>query len=259
MTRTTLEDDLALAHELADLARTISLAMFRGDFGQRRKADGSIVTDADEAVERAIRERLTRARPDDAMLGEEFGASGSGARRWIFDAIDGTHSFAVGSPQWGTLIALELEGEVVAGICDMAPIGRRYWAARGMGAYQADDGKEPQRLRVSTAGEIHNARCFVPGPEWCRGEDRERSQALAGLTRPVVPEDHPALVVAAGDLEIAGFFLGGAWDLAAPAIVVTEAGGRFSDLEGGTSLERGGGLFSNGLLHESALDVVGRR
>jgi len=253
-----LEADLELAHRLADEARAISLSMFRGRFEQRRKADGSIVTAADEAVERAIRARLGQERPDDAMLGEEFGESGRGPRRWIVDAIDGTASFAAGSEHWGTLIALEIEGEVAVGVCDMAPIDRRYWAARGQGAFSADGAAAPVRLRVSETGELEGSRCFVPGADWLPEADRARAQALGAAARLVIPDDHPALGVAAGELDLAAFFVAGPWDVAAPAIVVAEAGGTFTDLHGGSSLARGGGMFSNGRVHETALALVRR-
>lgn len=253
-----LNADLDLARALADEARAISLAAFGGNFEKRRKQDGSIVTSADEAVERAIRARLSRERPDDAMLGEEFGETGSGPRRWIVDAIDGTASFAAGGQQWGTLIALEIEGTVAVGVCDMAPIDRCYFAASGLGAFCVERGGNAVQLRVSPNGDLRKARCFVPGPEWTRGSDRIRGAALAARTRIFETEDHPALRVAAGEIEAAVFFMGGAWDVAAPSIVVREAGGRFGDLHGGTSIARGGGLFTNGAVHEAALAVIGR-
>lgn len=258
MSATTLSADLELAMALADEARSISLGAFRGHFGKRRKADGSIVTDIDEAVERAIRARLKRERPDDAMLGEEFGETGRGPRRWIVDAIDGTSSFAAGTAQWGTLIALEVDGELAVGVCDMAPIDRRYFAAAGQGAHCVESGGEPERLRVSAGADFAAARCFVPSPEWTPAADRIRCAALSARTQCFDPADHPALRVAAGEIELAAFFMGGPWDVAAPAIVVREAGGRFSDLHGGTSIARGGGLFSNGRVHEHALALAGR-
>jgi histidinol-phosphatase len=192
------------------------------------------------------------------MLGEEFGETGSGSRRWIVDAIDGTASFAAGGEQWGTLIALEIDGTVAVGVCDMAPIDRCYFAASGQGAFCVERGGKPTPLRVSRTGDLRKARCFVPGPEWTRGPDRTRSAALAASTRIFETEDHPALRVAAGEIEAAVFFMGGAWDIAAPSIVVREAGGRFGDLHGGVSIARGGGLFSNGAVHEAVLTIAGR-
>jgi len=250
--------DLELALRFADDARAISLAMFRGSFGRRRKADGSIVTDADEAIERAIRARLARERPDDAMLGEEFGQTGSGRRRWVVDAIDGTHSFASGSELWGTLIALEIDGDVVVGICDMAAMDRRYQATRGGGAFCIERGAT-RPLTVSRNEALADARCFVPGDEWMPdAAAKARADALRGSTTAVGADDHPALLVATGAIDVACFFRAGPWDIAAPSIVVDEAGGRFSDLAGGKNIATGECVFTNGALHADVLGLVGR-
>jgi histidinol-phosphatase len=253
-----LDSDLELALRFADDARAISLAMFRGSFGHRRKADGSIVTDADEAIERAIRARLAAERPDDAMLGEEFGETGSGRRRWVVDAIDGTHSFATGSELWGTLIALEIDGEVVVGICDMAAMDRRYQATRGGGAFCVERGAT-RRLTVSRCEGLADARCYVPGDEWMPdAAAKARADALRATTSAVGADDHPALLVARGTIDVACFFRAGPWDIAAPSIVVDEAGGRFSDLIGGKSIATGECLFTNGAVHADVLGIVGR-
>lgn len=254
-----LDDDLAFALRLADTARTISLGRFRGTFRSWRKVDGSIVTEADEAVEDAVRAAIASERPGDAMLGEERGQTGSGPRRWIVDAIDGTQSFASGTTQWATLIALEVDGEVVLGVCDHAPLGRRYWAARGSGAFVADDGAAPERLRVSATSSLDAARTFIPPPEWVRDERaREVAAALARPSRPEHAGDHPAMLVARGECDLAVFFVCGPWDVAAPSIVVREAGGAFSDLAGRPDLG-GTALFSNGALHDAVLRIAGGR
>jgi len=254
--RFTLDADLELALRLADAAREISLARFRGTFQKRLKADGSIVTEVDEAVEDELRELLARERPADAILGEERGASGSGERRWIIDAIDGTLSFAAGKPTWSTLIALEVAGNIVVSVCDDPPIDRRYWAVKGRGAFRADAAGQPLRLKVTGARELVGARSFVPPAEWVRGEDAQAmAAALAGATRPMAPDDHPALQVAFGGYDVAVFFMAGPWDLAAPALVVEEAGGRFTDLHGAATLTAGA-VFSNGALHDATLDCL---
>jgi histidinol-phosphatase len=254
--RFTLDADLELALRLADAAREISLARFRGSFQKRLKADGSIVTEVDEAVEDELRELLARERPADAILGEERGASGSGERRWLIDAIDGTLSFAAGKTGWGTLIALEVAGNVVVSVCDDPPIDRRYWATKGRGAFRADAAEKPIRLKVTRARELAGARSFVPPPEWVRGDEAHAmAVALAKATRPTEAEDHPALQVAFGGYEVAVFFMAGPWDLAAPALVVEEAGGRFTDLNGATTLSAGA-VFSNGALHDATIDCL---
>ena len=254
--RASLDADLDLALRLADAARAISLARFRGSFQRRLKADGSIVTEVDEMVEDEIRELLARERPTDAILGEERGASGDGERRWIVDAIDGTLSFAAGKPSWGTLIALEVAGEIVVSVCDDPPIDRRYWAVKGAGAFRADGAFEPKRLQVSATRELAHARSFVPPPEWVRGEEAQAmAVALATATRPTASEDHPALQVAFGGYDVAVFFMAGPWDLAAPSLVVEEAGGRFTDLCGDVTLTAGA-VFSNGALHDAIVDCL---
>jgi histidinol-phosphatase len=248
--------DLALAHRLADAARSVTMPRFRGSFTRRNKADGSLVTEVDEAAEDAIRAIVARERPGDAFLGEERGETGSGRRRWIVDAIDGTLSFAGGMPDWGTLIALEIDGRVAVAICEMSPIQKRYWATRGGGAYVSRSGAPDLRLEVSDTGELAAARCFVPPALWVRTDAaRAMSSALSSASLPYEQDEHPALEIAAGSADLCVFFTAGPWDLAAPSLVVEEAGGRFTDLAGGRTLS-GGALFSNGRLHDEAIALL---
>jgi histidinol-phosphatase len=251
-----LAADLKLALRLADAAREISLARFRGQFEVRVKPDGSLVTEVDEAVEDELRRILASERPRDAILGEERGASGGGERRWLIDAIDGTHSFAAGAPHWGTLIALEIDGRVVVGVCDDPPIDRRYWAAKDLGAFRSDAGARESRIRVSRTQELSGARSFVPSAEWVKGEAaRAMAEALGSITNPVPAEDHPALQVAFGGYDLAVFFAAGPWDLAGPSIVVEEAGGKFTDIAGLPTLTAGA-VFSNGRIHDAAIECL---
>jgi len=132
-------DDLALAHVLADTADSISMARFRAlDLRVRAKPDMTPVSDADTAVEKALRAALARARPRDGMLGEEYGAreapAGGGTRQWVIDPIDGTKNFIRGVPIWATLIALMNGDEPVVGLVSAPALGRRWWAATGHGA-----------------------------------------------------------------------------------------------------------------------------
>jgi histidinol-phosphatase len=251
-------EDLALAQRLADEAARISLARFKTELQSWSKADGSLATEADLAVEDALRASLASARPDDAMLGEERGESGRGARRWILDAIDGTVEFAARSPNWSTLIALEVDGRVVVGVCDQPAHGRRYWAVRGGGAFCADASTPAgRRLRVNGMRDLATARSYLPPPRW-RPDARAHAIAerIAGATRPESPVTHPALQVASGGYEVAVFLSCGPWDIAAPALVVEEAGGRFSDLAGRHSLTSGCAMYSNGAVHDEVLRHV---
>jgi histidinol-phosphatase len=253
--------DLALAHQLADIASAVSLSHFRQTFDRWSKADGSIATTADLAVEDALRARLGVERPADAILGEERGESGSNARRWILDAIDGTVEFAAGSPEWATLIALEVDGRIVVGVCDEPANTRRYWAVRGGGAFRSNaPGTPPTKLGVSATHELAAARSYVPPPQW-QPDDRSRriAVALAEATNPQPQTDHPALQVAFGGYDVAVFLTAGAWDLAAPALVVEEAGGRFTDLSGRSDITSGTAIFSNGHVHDGVLRLVSQR
>src|SRR6185436_119447 len=135
-----MSPDLALALAFADTADEISLGRFRAsDLLVETKPDRTPVTEADRAVEEAIRERLARERPDDGMLGEEFGVTGGASRRWIVDPIDGTRNYSRGIPVWATLIALEEDGRVVLGVVSGPALHRRWWAERGGGAHAGGD------------------------------------------------------------------------------------------------------------------------
>lgn len=253
--------DLAFAHRLADAAAVVSLAHFGREFGRWSKADGSLATDADIAVEDELRARLAIERPHDAVLGEERGQTGVSGRRWILDAIDGTIEFAAGTPEWGTLIALEVNRQVVVSVCDQPANKRRYWATRGRGAFCSTTPPTARReLHVSAVRDLSVARSYVPLPEWMPDQRARRiADVLARATRPEPHVDHPALQVAAGGYELAVFFIAGPWDLAAPSLVVEEAGGRFTDLAGRRDLTSGTAVFSNGMLHDDILRLISPR
>lgn len=253
-----LEEDRLLGHHLADEARRVSLSWFRRTLDTRTKADGGLVTDADLAVEDALRSLLAAERPTDSILGEERGQTGSSERRWFLDGIDGTEAFVAGKHEWGTLIALEVAGEVVLGIVDQPALGRRYWAAIGLGAHECDGaGGSVRQLHVSEVTALEQCRSYLPPPEW-RGDRRVADAAarLGSIARPEPARDHPAIQVAWGGYEVALFGQAGPWDFAAPALIVSEAGGRFSDLDGHFRLDTGSGLFTNGLVHDVTLEKL---
>src|SRR5690349_22897982 len=165
-------DDLSLAHLLADTADSISMNRFRAlDLRVEAKPDLSPVSDADTAVEQAIRATLARARPRDGVLGEEFGsteaAAGPGNRRWVVDPIDGTKNFVRGVPIWATLIAL-LEGDqVMVGMVSAPALGRRWWAARGHGAFAGRHRAAATPIRVSGVSRLSDASfCYSELGEW---------------------------------------------------------------------------------------------
>jgi histidinol-phosphatase len=259
-------DDLALALELADEADSITLARFRADdLVVETKPDLTPVTEADRNVEQVMRRRLASARPGDSVMGEEYGADqpSENGRRWIVDPIDGTKSYVRGVPVWATLLALEDQGSLTVGVVSAPALGRRWWASRGAGAFVRDglDGGGPRPLRVSGVRELEDAQlCFAGFEEW---RDVGRLEALLALgercwrTRGY-GDFWQYMLVAEGVLEIGIDPEASLWDLAAPMLVVHEAGGRFTDLGGRPTADGGDGIATNGLVHEAALAFVSR-
>jgi fructose-1,6-bisphosphatase/inositol monophosphatase family enzyme len=173
--------DLAVAHELADVADRISKAYFSPNgVSADTKADGSPVTEADHRIERELRAYLGRVLPQDAFIGEEFGAYGDAARRWIIDPIDGTVGFSAGLPWWSTLIGGEEDGEVVTGVITAPALRRRWWASAKGGAWTADwsdaTAGTPAPLAVSTADELARSRTAV-WPPLHRASEENRAKA----------------------------------------------------------------------------------
>ena len=256
---TAAPDDLALALELADLADSITLGRYRAkDLIVETKRDLTPVTEADRAVEQAIRERLAAARPGDAIVGEEYGATerGSSARRWIVDPIDGTKSYVRGMPTWSTLIALSVDDEIAVGVVSAPALPRRWWAGRGSGAFA--DGA---RIRVSNVSQLADAQLTWSGIEdW---DAIGRLDAIVELGRRCwrsrgIGDAWQYMLVAEGAAEIALDPEVSIWDLAALQVIVEEAGGRFTDLGGVRTHAGGDGIATNGLVHDAALAIVGR-
>jgi histidinol-phosphatase len=257
-----MHPDLALAHRLADLADAISHRHFTGGpLEFRTKPDGSPVTDVDEEVERTLRDAVARERPDDGFLGEEVGATATGPRRWIVDGIDGTVNYVAGHPGWGTEIALEDDGRVVVAVSTSPAARRRHWARLGEGACRSDavDGSSDVVLAVSRRPSLDTARVTcIPPLDALGGEEHALARRLTDLTEYLPPVDHGALLVADGVIDAYLQLGGGPWDFAAVALVVEEAGGRYSDLGGRWRLDHGGpAVFSNGHLHDGVLAVLG--
>ncbi|HEY8218265.1 MAG TPA: inositol monophosphatase family protein [Acidimicrobiia bacterium] len=249
-------DDLSLAHELCDLADTITTARFRArDLHVDTKPDLTPVSEADHAVEVAIRERLERDRAGDAIIGEELGATGESARRWIVDPIDGTKSYVRGVPAWATLLALEADGELVVGVVSAPALGRRWWAARGGGAFA--DG-EP--IRVSEVQALEDAQlCFANFRDWEPKGLGAAMLALAGrVWRALGFGDfwgHMLVAEGAADVMIEPELA--LWDVAALRPIVEEAGGRCTDLAGAPAAGPGGCVTTNALLHDDVLGALG--
>jgi histidinol-phosphatase len=237
--------DLAFALELADLADSLSLPRFRAaDLRVETKPDLTPVTDADRAVERALRERIESERPGDGVLGEEEGDSG-GPTRWVVDPIDGTKNFSRGLPVWATLLALERDGELVCGVVSAPALGHRWWAARGEGAFR--DG-EP--IRVSRVERLADAAVSC-----AHAKDLARVEPVVWHSRGVGDFWQSALV-AEGALDAAVDAHLKTWDYAPLVPLLAEAGGRVTALDGGPP-EAGKQLVcSNGRVHDELLALL---
>jgi histidinol-phosphatase len=257
--------DLALALELADLADAITIGRFgAADLAVETKPDMTPVSEADTAVEHAIRERLAAARPEDSIVGEEYGVSTApdSSRRWIVDPIDGTKNYVRRVPVWATLLALSVDDEIELGVVSAPALGRRWWASRGAGAHMTDGiADDPGALRVSQVGALSDAQLSFGGlDEW---EEVKRAPALLELGRACwrsrgFGDFWSYMLVAEGGAEIALDPVASVWDLAAMLVIVEEAGGRFSDLGGVRTADGGDAVATNGLVHEAALAIIGR-
>jgi histidinol-phosphatase len=293
----TWAEDLALGLRLAEVADAITTARCGAhDLRVDRKPDRSPVTDADLAVEDAVRAVLAAERPSDAVVGEERGGPEPGsapeavpARTWLLDPIDGTKNFLRGVPAWATLIGLVAGGLPVVGVASAPALGRRWWAARGDGAWVATTGRATDSSapdsRASGAGSTTDA--STTGTTAAGGGARRISvSAVSSLADAYVSTTHLgsweeyhsraaylALVdacwenrafgdfwqhclVAEGAIDLAAEPVVNAWDLAALQVIVEEAGGGFTDLTGARRHDGGTVLTSNGLLHQAALRLL---
>ena len=235
--------DLELALEMAASAAEVALPFFRRGVQTRTKADGSALTEADLAVERRLLEMLAAVRPDDAVLSEENGASGAARRRWILDPIDGTVPFAAGGEAWGTHVALEEDGELVLGLITRPVAGKCWWAVRGRGAFRGEIGSATptEKLRVPETAEPARPRVMVWAPA-----ETPLDRALRARGCRVETSYDGVLDLIEGRIDALADYISQPWDLAPAVLLAEEAGGRFSDWQGGRRLDRTGGLFGNG-------------
>ncbi|MEV7616448.1 histidinol-phosphatase [Streptomyces sp. NPDC089799] len=257
------DDDLRLAHALADAADAVTMARFRAlDLKVETKPDMTPVSEADTATEAAVRRLIEEARPQDAILGEEYGLVGEGPRRWVVDPIDGTKNYVRGVPVWATLISLmeaDEEGTFrpVVGVVSAPALGRRWWATEGGGAYAGGGlGGGDVRLGVSKVASLADASfAYSSLTGW---EEQGRLPGFLDLTRACwrtrgYGDFWPYMMVAEGSLDLCAEPELNLWDMAAIAVVVQEAGGRFTGLDGVDGVHGGNAAASNGLLHEAML------
>src|ERR1700712_4454054 len=256
--------------ELADTADAITLARFAAvDLVVETKPDSTPVSDADKAVETALRDRLGQTHPGDAVLGEEQGFTGGvggsedTARRWVIDPIDGTKNFIRSVPVWATLLALEVDGRVEVGVVSAPALGFRWWAARGSGAWRLDArNPSPRRLRVSKVGRLADASLSYSSLTGWEGQSR--LDGFLDLTRSLwrtraFGDFWSHCLVAEGAVDLSCEPEVSHWDLAALQVIVEEAGGRFTDLSGRPGPDGGSVVCSNGLLHDEVLGLLAAR
>ncbi len=250
-------EDLRLAHLLADDADSVTMARFRAkDLKVTSKPDMTPVTDADTATEEAIRRTLKRARPRDAVHGEELEDTGWGPRRWVIDPIDGTKNYVRGVPVWASLVCLMIEDEPVVGVVSAPALGRRWWAAKGAGAHAGKSLMSPSPIHVSGVTEVSDASLsYSEIGEWVdSGQGQEfvdlmrqcwRSRAYGDFWSYMLVAEGSVDIAAEPDLEL--------HDMAALAVIVSEAGGRFTDIDGNPGPFGAGGYATNGHLHDAVL------
>ena len=251
------DDDLRLAHVLADAVERVTMARFRAeDLVVESKPDLTPVTDADRTAEEHIRAQLKRTRPRDAVEGEEFDTTGHGPRRWVIDPIDGTKNFVRGVPVWATLIGLLDGDQVVVGLVSAPALGRRWWAAQGSGAWTGKSLAAASQLRVSGVDRLENASLSYSSLSgW---EERGQLDAFLDLSRRTwrqraYGDFWSHVLVAEGAVDLSAEPELELHDMAALVPIVTEAGGTFTSIRGVPGPLGGSALVSNGLLHDEAL------
>lgn len=253
----TYANDLELALRIAAAADAVAMSRFDvADLSIKAKADSTFVTDADIATEKAIRDILAAERPDDSILGEEFGTQGNTSRQWIIDPIDGTHNFMRGIPMWGILIALAVDGVPQVGVVSQPALGRRWWAATGEGAWTNTPAGDAQRIHVSDIAELEKSSIsFQSIQQW---DEVGELDTLIRLTRAVwrdrgYGDVWPYMQLAEGRLEFVAEFGVAPYDIAAVVPIVTEAGGRMTAYDGEASVTKQSSLATNGILHDTYL------
>jgi histidinol-phosphatase len=253
----TAPTDLELALSLADQADQLTMARFRAaDLQVETKPDLTPVTEADRGVEERLRAALRIEHPTDGVLGEEFGGPAQDERLWIIDPIDGTKNYVRGLPVWATLIGLAIDGVMSVGVVSAPALGRRWWAARGHGAWTRGIGQdEPTQMSVSRVSELADASLsYSDSLGWPPGA---LPRLLAGTWRQRAYGDFWShVLVADGSVDIAAEPALAVHDMAALIPIVHEAGGRMTGFQGGDPLVEGSAITTNGLLHNQVLGLL---
>ena len=256
-------DDLALAQTMADRADAITMDRFNArDLVVETKPDLTPVSDADRAVELMLRDLVASSGLDDGVLGEEYPEQvGTSGRRWVVDPVDGTKNFVRGVPVWATVIALQAaDGALLAGVVSAPALGRRWWATLGGGAWVIEPGSPaPRRISVSHVSSLSDASLsFSDHFSWdALGKQAQWDTLMNSVWRTRAYGDFWShLMVAEGSVDIAAEPELNLYDVAGVALIVTEAGGRFTGVDGGEGPARGSGIATNSLLHQAVLDAL---
>lgn len=263
-TKYSLESDLELALELAAIADEITMARYLAqDLVVSTKPDNTPVTDADKATEEALRKHLAVTRPEDGLVGEEFGNENKeAARYWVMDPIDGTKNFMRGVPTWATLIGLverQIDGseKVIVGVASSPALSRRWFASSGNGAFTTLNNSAPRKISVSKVSELSNASiAYSDFQDW---SDRlvKFQNLISTCTRSRGYGDFWShMLVAEGAVDIAAEPSLALWDMAALDVIVREAGGTFSNLMGDDGPFGGSGISTNALLHSKVMAAL---
>ena len=256
-----LERWLAFALGLCDVADALALGSFRRDLEISTKPDRTFVTEADRAIEQELRARIADAFPDHGVVGEEFGTSDPDASvRWYVDPIDGTHNFMRGVPLFGTLLGIERDGELQVGAVSAPALGGRWYARRGGGAWAVDTGRAatepPRRITVSRVAAVADMQLLYGSAQdvvqsgkapgfGALIDDVWRDRGFGDFWGYTLVAEGAAEAMVESDLS--------PWDMAAPVVVVEEAGGRMTTFEGRRSIHERTAVASNGVLHEEVL------
>jgi histidinol-phosphatase len=255
--------DLEIAHQLADLADQLTMAKFlNSDLVVDTKPDLTPVTEVDRGVEQILRDHLAAVLPDDSVLGEEFGISGESNRCWVIDPIDGTKNYVRGVPVWASLIALMQDNQPTIGVVSAPALGRRWWAAKNAGAFTGlpeHSGQHGRLISVSKISKMSDA--SISFSDLSFSEDQPFAAGFKKLASTVwrtrgYGDFWQHCLVAEGALDISAEPVVALWDLAPLAIIVAEAGGRFTGLNGVAGPDQGSAVASNNLLHENALEIL---
>ena len=247
--------DLDLALELADIADAISLERFRAlDLHVESKPDRSPVTDADRSVEQALKNYLSKNAAADALIGEEYGSTGSASRTWIIDPIDGTANYLRGVPVWATLIALAIDGKPTVSVVSAPAMGRRWWAAPQIGAFTKDIDGTTRELKVSAISDLEHASLSYNNLQlW---DQAGMLQQLTELSRKIwrtraYGDFWSYMLLAEGSVDIVAEHDLKIYDIAALVPIVELAGGQFTALQGPLTAESSSVLATNGRLHQA--------